>query len=542
MSVSIKVVPLQKSLHMFGDPDRSAAYSLSGHVEITLSPHFLSRRSSRVLLQSLQLTFEGQSEVSGPNVVYSGLRICSITNELIQEVPVLLSDDGEEEPCHWNAIFNINIPGWLPASTSFGIDSLGVSYRLFATAKFIDIESRIRDPSSPSPSWSFSGLCSVICPSGQRTATASEEIQLERFFGMPSEDETPVTVNTYLLTHAPIVASDEPQIPLNVLSKVRVLGTIPEYFDLDQKVVPLTLRVRTKDLCREECERLQLLGFRVDVLQKDKCRSQPSREYEARYPLPTDELQPPKVPLRWSNQSALACSMEYGYITSTKASCSRSFSLLPPSEDGRYTLQNNNYVFAKDAEPADRPTWYTLQSNIPIVRCAKGGDHPWAGLPILRPSTSGPLLTVRHEIKITLPISYDLPNSTQKALQHLVYVMPIRFASTAPRMDRRNLIPLSPPPALTSSSSPPSSRSTTLAGASTDLFDLNNIPTVLPPYSQHYYSNGDRRTDPTPLPLYTPPGVSPCKSNYSQLVEGADEHSLSNLADTYKIQQFSDAA
>lgn len=87
-----------KNIYILINPYRSA-YSLSGHVQITLSPHFLSRKPAKVLLQSLELLFEGQSEVSAPAIGYSAVRLCAITRELVpHDHPVLLSNDGDESP------------------------------------------------------------------------------------------------------------------------------------------------------------------------------------------------------------------------------------------------------------------------------------------------------------------------------------------------------------------------------------------------------------------------------------------------------------
>ena len=120
MALSIAVHPLTPTLDMYGDSDsryemfaleliflihvfNSAAYSLSGHVSISLSSSshslFNHRSTIRLLLQSLSLTFEGQSEVYSPCIGYSSLRLCSITRELAPSKPIELSDEGSGETC-----------------------------------------------------------------------------------------------------------------------------------------------------------------------------------------------------------------------------------------------------------------------------------------------------------------------------------------------------------------------------------------------------------------------------------------------------------
>lgn len=83
----------------------SSAYSLSGHISISVTSPFSlfePRRPARLLLQSVTLTFEGQSEVITPSGGYSGLRLCTITRELAPPTPIEISNEGHEDssdPC-----------------------------------------------------------------------------------------------------------------------------------------------------------------------------------------------------------------------------------------------------------------------------------------------------------------------------------------------------------------------------------------------------------------------------------------------------------
>jgi len=166
---------------------------------------------------------------------------------------------------------------------------------------------------------------------------------------------------------------------------------------------------------------------------------------------------------------------------------SRTFSLLPRSETGEYKLQKDNYVFAKDADPTEPRMWYTLQTQIPIQHNPQKDEYDeWAGAPILRPSCAGPLLTVRHEAIVKLPFLYDVPGSDLKAHDSFIFSIPLRFVNIAPKL---------PTPKPFTHTYPP---------VSTDEY---NSP--LPVYSQLFHSNGDRKTDPTPLPRYTPRPESP---------------------------------
>jgi len=121
MSLALTILPLSNDLHMYGDLDAgyllsypsliqalispSSAYSLSGHISLSVtSPYsfFEARKTARLLLQSLSLTFEGQSEIFNSSTGYSSLRLCSITRELAPSDPIELSNEGHEEdadPC-----------------------------------------------------------------------------------------------------------------------------------------------------------------------------------------------------------------------------------------------------------------------------------------------------------------------------------------------------------------------------------------------------------------------------------------------------------
>ncbi|THU82875.1 hypothetical protein K435DRAFT_438930 [Dendrothele bispora CBS 962.96] len=479
-----------------GNRSRSA-YSLSGDVVITMtSPYLFFNRpqSSKVLLQSLQLTFEGQSEVVAPQVGYVGTRLCTITRELVPSgEPVLLSNEGSESgSCQWKVLFNLTIPGWLPPSCTFGIDDTGVSYNLYATAKFLTIDDTNKRDSS---GWSFSHIYNSLC-SRSRVLDASKCIQIRRFVRPPTTYEQEENTSCMMFYVCPkSLQSGEPgpsRIPLDVLSKVQVLVSVPEFINVKDKSLTLTLRLRTKDLSQEECQRLQLGGFKVDIVEKDKCRSRPSREYLSRYPLPGPEFQPPNLPLRDSAR------LSYFYDSMVSDSegdsaFSRSFSLLPPSETGEYKLQKDNYVFAKDTDPTEPRMWYTLQTQIPILHNPAKDEHSeWAGIPMLRPSCTGPLLTVRHEAIVKLPFMYDTPGTNTKAHDSFVFSVPLRFVNVAPKLPLPKRSPQVNVDTIVHTYPPTTSSS------------ANDYDSPLPVYSQLFHTNGDRKLDPTPLPRYTP--------------------------------------
>ncbi|KAK0196871.1 hypothetical protein F5146DRAFT_1013274 [Armillaria mellea] len=496
MPVSIDIVTLAPSLDMYGDPDSSSAYSLSGHVTVSLhSPNsiFERRRTTSFLLQSLELTFEGQSEIVAPQIGYSGVRLCSITRQLAPSEHLELSNEGQEEsrtPCRWNVVFNIPVPGWLPASSQYGADDMGTSYTLYATAKFLDL-----DNSSP---WSLSTLCAPF-RSREREVYAEKTIPLRRFVDSQFLDPTEVPRTTFLVNSKPTPPKkdkDRPRIPREIISQLQILASIPEYVDVDEDAVDLTLRMRAHGLEEEQCKRLQLSAFAVNVLQREKCRYRPSTEYRRRFPLPSDSEQPPNVPLRSCHRLGYLYDGFYSPPINDEASHTRIFSLLPSEENGEYELGDHNYVFAHNV-PGETPIWYTLQTSIPFIPdpdIKQDESSDFIGPASLRPSGSSPLLTFRHEVCISLIITYDLPDQNQQATETLTFAIPLRFAHVPP-----------PPPPSAHSSPPPVLSQSMIIPSTESLPAISSAysETALPAYSQLFYSNGDRKPDSIPLPLYT---------------------------------------
>ncbi|KAK0210989.1 hypothetical protein DFS33DRAFT_1406881 [Desarmillaria ectypa] len=504
MPVSIDIVTLAPTLDMYGDPDSSSAYSLSGHVTVSLhSPNsiFERRRTTSFLLQSLELTFEGQSEILAPEIGYSGIRVCSITRQLAPSEPLELSNEGLEEshtPCRWNVVFNIPIPGWLPASSQYGTDDMGTSYTLYATAKFLDL-----DNISP---WSLSALCAPF-RSREREVHAEKTVPLRRFVDSHFLDPTEVPRTTFLVnskTTPPKRNEDRPRIPQEIISKLQILASIPEYLDVHEDAVDLTLRMRANGLEEEQCKKLQLSAFAVNVLQREKYRYRPSAEYRRRFPLPSDSEQPPNIPLRSCHRLGYLYDGFYSPPINNEAAHIRTFSLLPSQENGEYILSDHNYVFAHNA-PGETPIWYTLQTSIPFIPdpdIKQDESSDWIGLPSLRPTGSSPLLTLRHEVCISLMITYDLPDQNQQATETLTFAIPLRFAHVPP------------PPPLSAHSSPlpvPSQSMVIPFAESLPAISSGHSETALPAYSQLFYSNGDRKPDSIPLPLYTA-HEQPCPS------------------------------
>lgn len=256
-----------------------SAFSLAGHVSISLSsPSFMFQRrrsTTCALMQSLTVTFEGQSEMITPDIGYAPLRLCSITRELVNGEPVDLSNEGHEDsnkPCSWNVIFDIPVPGWLPTTSAYGdrnVVEAGTRYALYATATFIYLE----DGSSSI----FSSFCS---PFGCRTHTINAPrcpVTLVRFAEVPSAPSSSSSISVFpmalFIVDAQLGKDDtETAIPPEVLKKIQVVASIPTAVTLDETSVPLILRLQGNELDTSQRERLRITDFTVDVEQTETYR------------------------------------------------------------------------------------------------------------------------------------------------------------------------------------------------------------------------------------------------------------------------------
>jgi hypothetical protein len=232
-------------------------------------------------------------------------------------------------------------------------------------------------------------------------------------------------------------------------------------------------------------------------------RSRPPLKHLRQYPLPDMEMQPPNLPLL--DPHPFSYVYDAGFFGYRANSVCRTFSILPSQSSGTYRLPENNYVFANDAIPEEVATWYTMETLVPFVECSPANadaENPeWPGSPILLPSLSSPLYSVHHIASITLTCAFDLP-SGEVAYSQLNFTVPITFANVAPTLPPVRI--WTPPPA----HSPSSAGAATSATPPLSLPHPSNMSPdfvpVLPPYSQLYDSNGERKIDYSiPLPLYS---------------------------------------
>ncbi|KAG8945543.1 hypothetical protein FRC00_010077, partial [Tulasnella sp. 408] len=152
---------------MYGSARSGTAYSLSGEIVLTLTSSSSSTsslfggssssssgagspasgpssRSTTIYLSSLNVTFEGRTEILSHNCGYAPFRLCQVEKELVSASasdgkPIALSNKGQKNGVmRWKMTFDLAVPGWLPPSSQLDEQGSGTSYALYAHAKFSD--------------------------------------------------------------------------------------------------------------------------------------------------------------------------------------------------------------------------------------------------------------------------------------------------------------------------------------------------------------------------------------------------------------------
>ncbi len=302
--IDVEILPFD-SVDMYGEPDKesvphcsqhslpysrvgfSAAYSLSGQVLVKLVPPTswfcsdVSQVDENFLLESLVVTFEGQSELVTPQTGHAACRLIEFSKELIPDKPIVIrhswSEGTTRNPAQWYVTFNLNIPGWLPptCNTSFG-DSTHeepeVSYRLSAVAKY-----REDKPAQTSPSWRTACYGYMKLPTEQTAKADCVNVTINRFFVPPPQ----CTLASSELPEAPFRSVEyfgtmkegsSATIPDEILSKLRMRATVPERIPMDAGSFPLLVKIRPDGLSSEERKRLHAPGFFVSVFQSEVVR------------------------------------------------------------------------------------------------------------------------------------------------------------------------------------------------------------------------------------------------------------------------------
>ena len=241
-----------------------------------MHPSKLRRKPVRYLLESLIITFDGQTELVTPETGYTPYRICSVTKELAPQNPLFelnnesLEDTGRS--CVWNVTFDLAIPGWLPSSYLEESENapIAIRYALYATATFLSPEQ------APPTSYFACFARSVSSPFFPSLFPSSRTVRAQRcdveIVRVMAPTHSPIPFVAYTIDSDLNGDDVAGKIPSDILSKIAITASVPEYVDMENNSFELRLRMRTCGLEPIHCKRLRLISFMVDVCQFEKYR------------------------------------------------------------------------------------------------------------------------------------------------------------------------------------------------------------------------------------------------------------------------------
>lgn len=211
-----------------------------------------------------------------PDTGYTPYRICSVAKELApQSPPFELNNESLEDsgkPCVWNVIFDLTIPGWLPSSKSEDSENapIAIRYALHATATFVNPE----QAASTSCFSCFAGPIArsffpSLFPSPRTVCAKLCDIEITRVM---TPTHAPIPFVAYTVDSDLTGKDVAGRIPSDILSKIVITASVPEYVDMESNSFELRLRMRACGLEPLHCERLRLTNFTVDVHQFERYR------------------------------------------------------------------------------------------------------------------------------------------------------------------------------------------------------------------------------------------------------------------------------
>jgi len=204
---------------------------------------------------------------------YAAIRLCSISKELVSKRTVELSnksgEDGEQS-CTWHVMFDLAVPGWLPASDQYGDCRQGFSgtqYNLYATVKFQNTEATF------CPSW-VSSLCSPLSSRNEVRVVDAERcgITLNRFaLPLPSSASRMPAFYSVTPNVEALRPEDNPHpIPVDIVSKIELLASVPEHISLDDKKFPFAISIRASSLSGSKVAMLRVSHMSLELQQVDE--------------------------------------------------------------------------------------------------------------------------------------------------------------------------------------------------------------------------------------------------------------------------------
>lgn len=464
-----------------------SSYSLSGTVNLNISKNASSfaaglaraRSAKSIVLTSLMVTLEGKSEHERAGEAYSAVRLCTVSQQLV-ESPVTLHINDNHHATHYDIVFDLlTIPGWLPPSFN-AIDNdtyltSSTSYSLFATATY-----RV-DGSSQS----FSTLGSIFhgcTPMWSRDHKAEAdrvEIQLIRHLvPVPPPRLTESSLFPHTTFSISAQAKESSPIPNEVVSNLETLCSIPSFVATNETTIPIVVKTRFKGVLPEGVDRseLSIEWMEIDLDQHDHFRSRPDDQYTSRFALPSQ--QPPTHPLLHRNQWDDSSMFGLLWNDSRDRKWTKTKSIMKEDSPSSFYLQTSDGSTGAHPLGAD---WSVIKMNAQLNTSAREdilhGSQMGKSCDFVAPLIQSPFHRVTHTLRVSAFVTYQ--GTKQDIIQ---FSLPVHFV----------VVPQSP-----SHDSPLSNGP--LAGV-TQRIPLS-IPThqyqplSLPAYAQLFHDDGETRVD-----------------------------------------------
>ncbi|CAE6438478.1 unnamed protein product [Rhizoctonia solani] len=497
MPLTLEIVPSAPWVNMYGSPDASTNYSLSGHLALTLeTPAPVSPVSSEIYIKpetihisSLELVFEGKAEMVSSQAGYDGFRICRITKELVPEGRrIVLTTEADPHNLlesagpssrpslhKWEVLFDMQLPGWLPPTVECGHEGGGTSYTLYAIATFGESEK----PSS----WYLSSLYNMVRTKPQPIEAEPVAVELARHRS-PSHhmfpEASPGSDALFPLVDHPgtiTYLDHDGRIPVELLRSVDVTVTTPQHIGCEEHRVPISLRIRTNNLSLSSLGTLRLDDFEIQLNQTEKYSSRPMPAYVNSFPVPSLIEQPPHIPLisphPWQSLYALGLVVQHDCAVNW-SKCTH----LVPGNRVRFKPALGGLELNDD--------WAKMDTSISIDPTTRKSHPARKGDRQLHATVFTPHMRIKHDLRVGFNLTFvpseDAPS--QAPIKQAAYVLiPLSFTAVAHW----------PPVGVGLGSASPAN---VTSGATS--------PPYLPAYSQLFYDNGERRDDPLAgwLPMY----------------------------------------
>ena len=426
------------------------------------------------------VTFEGKSEYERAGEAYSAVRLCTVSQQLVN-APITLQINDGHHATHYDIIFDLlTIPGWLPPSLN-AIDSdsyvtSSTSYSLFATAIY-HVDNSSQSTSTLSP---ILQGCSFLWSKTHKAEADRVEIQVIRHLApIPPIPSTEDSLFPFTRFSVSAQAKEGGAIPNEIISNLETICSIPTFVATTEPTIPIVVKTRVKGALPEGMDRSELAIERieVDVDQHDHFRSKPDDEYTSRFSLPSE--QPPDYPLLhrspWDNTGVL------GMLWNDDRDCAwtKTQSVMKPGAPSSFYLQSPNGLNGSHSLGND---WSVIRMNAQLDISSRDtisyGSQLGKSCSRISPLTQSPFHRVTHVLRIATFITYQ--GTKQDVIR---FSLPVYFLIAPESISTESSLSM----AQTVDSTQRIPASTTLAP--------RYQPLSLPAYAQLFYDDGEARID-----------------------------------------------